>query len=517
MKHYLYIISFILTLMAGCSDDKELSIPTPIQPGNDLFGVVSDTQGNRLQGVVVSDGYTCAVTDEHGVYQLRRGEFSYQVNVSLPAEYEVPIQDGLPRFWHQITEGRDRYDFVLTPLAGGAEQEFNLFCVADPQCQNTTNIARFRNESVPDIAAQVTASTLPCYGITLGDIGWNTENNDYTNDVFPLMKKAMHRDLMKLPLFQVIGNHDYKVIAVSKKDYTVAHDIAAQRNFEYLFGPINYSFNRGNVHIIAMDDIIFPNHKDYSLGFRDDQIEWLKQDLSHVSKDKMIIFCVHVPMRDNKAQNVDKVFELLRPYAEVHIMSGHTHYAENAVYDDRYEHIHGAASGAWWHSTINTDGTPNGYAVYTVKGASIEKWFYKSIGFDADYQIRLYRGQDSFMEGYSPLYKFYHHQENQIIANIWNYDRNWKVEVFENGTKTGEMKPFEGNITRRDAWASGYHCGVLKRAPQSYDRTSVSHLLYYDLQDPQAEVEVRATDQFGNIYRQSKFTTGLAVDFPAAE
>lgn len=96
----------------------------------------------------------------------------------------------------------------------------------------------------------------------------------------------MQMDKVGLPLFQLMGNHDNKVIAVSKNDYTVAHDIAAQRNFEYIFGPVNYSFDRGNVHIVAMDNIIFPSHKDYSLGFRDDQVEWLRQDLSYVSKDK---------------------------------------------------------------------------------------------------------------------------------------------------------------------------------------------------------------------------------------
>lgn len=248
--------------------------------------MVTDNQGNRLQGIVVSDGYTCTATDENGVYQLTAGEFSYHVYLSIPAAYEVPVSEGLPCFWQKLTEGRKRYDFTLTPLAGGAENEFNLFCVADPQCQNTTNIARFNNETVPDIAAQVAASALPSYGITLGDIGWNTENTDYTNDVFPLMKKAMQMDKVGLPLFQVMGNHDNKVIAVSKDNYTVAHDIAAQRNFEYIFGPVNYSFDRGNVHIVAMDNIIFPSHKDYSLGFRDDQVEWLRQDLSYVSKDK---------------------------------------------------------------------------------------------------------------------------------------------------------------------------------------------------------------------------------------
>ena len=518
MKRYISIIAALAALsFSGCSNDDDRPVKTPIDPQTDIYGVVTDNHGQRLQGIVVSDGYTCAATDENGVYQLTANEFSYHVYLSLPETYEVPMAEGLPCFWLKLTEGRKRYDFTLTPLAGGAENEFNLFCVADPQCQNTTNVARFNNETVPDIAAQVAASTLPCYGITLGDIGWNTENTDYTNDVFPLMKKAMQMDKVGLPLFQLMGNHDNKVIAVDKKDYTVAHDIAAQRNFEYAFGPVNYSFNRGNVHIVAMDNIVFPNHKDYFLGFRDDQVEWLKQDLSFVPKDKMIIFCVHIPMRASNNQNVQAVFELLKPFAEVHIMSGHTHYAENNVYDNHYEHVHGAACGAWWHSTINTDGTPNGYAVYQVKGAMIDNWVYKATGFDPDFQIRLYRGSDIFMEGYTPSYQFYYKGDDQIVANIWNADKDWKIEVYENGTKTGEMQPYESSATKRDAWASGYHCGVQGRDPSNYDRTNTGHLYYYTLQSSAASVEVRATDRFGKTYTQSKFTTGLPEDFPAGE
>ncbi|WP_418173801.1 calcineurin-like phosphoesterase C-terminal domain-containing protein, partial [Alistipes putredinis] len=256
---------------------------------------------------------------------------------------------------------------------------------------------------------------------------------------------------------------------------------------------------------------------DYSLGFRDDQVEWLRQDLSYVPKDKMVIFCVHIPMRASNNQNVQAVLELLKPFAEVHIMSGHTHYAENNTYDSHYEHVHGAACGAWWHSTINTDGTPNGYAIYKVKGATIDNWVYKATGFDPDFQIRLYRGSDIFMEGYTPSYQFYYKGDDQIVANIWNADKDWKIEVYENGTKTGEMKPYESNATKRDAWASGYHCGVQGRAPGNYDRTNTSHLYYYTLQSSTASVEVRATDKFGQTYSQSKFTTGLAEDFPVGE
>ena len=528
------LLVLLLAAFAACSDNEggnesngngdDGNTETPAD--GDTYGYIKDTNGNPVEGVVVSDGYSCTATDAEGRYALTRNADAGFVFYSLPSAYKVSVDKTykLPRFFARLQAGTARYDFTLEALAA-PEKRFDLICIGDPQINEASHAVRFKEEAGREIREYAASAGVPCYGITLGDIGWNTENTDYTNDVFPLMKKAMQTDKVGLPLFQVMGNHDNKVIAVSKDNYTVAHDIAAQRNFEYIFG---YSFDRGNVHIIAMDNIIFPSHKDYSLGFRDDQVEWLRQDLSYVSKDKMVILCVHIPMRASGNQNVQAVFELLKPFAEVHVMSGHTHYAENNVYDSHYEHVHGAACGAWWNSTINVDGTPNGYAIYNIKGATITDWVYKGTGLDAQQQIRLYRANDIFMRDYSKNYQFYYKGDDQIVANVWNADKDWKIEVYENGIKTGEMTHFDytGNEKDKswDAWALGYHIGVVGKAeldsnkkPTSYYQRNVRHLYYYTLQSPTASVEVRATDRFGTTFTQTKFTTGLAEDFPVGE
>ena len=501
--------------LTGCSKDDLPKVRTEITAGNDIYGVVTDTDGNRLQGVTVSDGYTCSVTDANGVYQLKRGEFSYQVFVSVPADCKVPIEEGQPHFWKKLSDATERYDFTLEKL-DAVENDFNLFCIADPQCQNTTHIGRYMNETVPDIVASVKASTLPVYGMVLGDVGYNTYNNDYTNATFPLMKIALSTEKNAgMPIFKIMGNHDNKVLNVPKADYTVAHDIKVQRNFEVAFGPINYSFNRGQVHIIGMDDMIFPNHNDYSLGFRDDQVEWLRQDLANVPKDKLIILCVHIPLRASNNQNVQAVLDLLKGYAGLHVMSGHTHYAENDEYADHYEHVHGAACGAWWHSTINTDGTPNGYSIYRIEGTEITDWVYKATGADQDFQLRLYKGDEVFFEGYSPAYQFYYNTDKDLVANVWNADSAWKITVYENGTATGEMVPFgsEAKGKSRDAWATGYHCGVQGRG-DNYDRTSNSHMYHYTLKDASAKVKVVALDRFGKTFEQDYITTNKVEDYP---
>lgn len=44
------------------------------------------------------------------------------------------------------------------------ETDFKLVCIADPQVQKDTDLARFKEESVPDIRAHVSTLEGPVYG-----------------------------------------------------------------------------------------------------------------------------------------------------------------------------------------------------------------------------------------------------------------------------------------------------------------------------------------------------------------
>ena len=232
--------------------------------------------------------------------------------------------------------------------------------------------------------------------------------------------------------------------------------------------------------------------------------------IKSIPKDKLVIFCVHIPLRNATSFNRETVRNLLKEFDNVHIMAGHTHYAQNYIDGDVYEHIHGAVCGAWWKSTINVDGTPNGYGVYDISGSKIENWYYKPTRLSKDFQIRMYRGETTFAGGY----KFTYTASDEIVANIWNSDdRNWKVEVYENGNKTGEMTR-EKSL---DAWGAGYHVGVLSANPDSHGKTTYDHFYHYKLKDAKAAVEIRATDCFGKVYTQNVFTTAAETDYPMVD
>lgn len=524
MKRLLFLLTVCAAMFASCSSDDEggsgSGLITPIEQGNDLYGVVTDDKGNRMEGVVVSDGFSVAVTDQNGCYQLKRSSDAVYVFYSTPADCRIETEGGSPRFYTALQPKVERYDFRLTKLPA-PETRFKLFCLADPQSKNATYNARFINETMPIVKAEVESSDVPCYGVTLGDIVYTEGSTNTMSNMVP-MRNAMRTTFSGgMPIFQTMGNHDNNFAPVSADDKSSTFNLAFQRQFEYVFGPINYSWNRGDAHIISMRDIQYTAgtaSNKYDRAFTDEQWEWLKADLSHVDKDKMIIFCVHIPLVNSNTPHVQDVLNLLKEYKEVHIMAGHTHYARNYIYSDKmYEHIHGAVCGAFWYSNVCGDGTPNGFAVYEIDGTTIDNWRFRGVNDqmnDPSFQLRMYRGNAPTGGDYERFQFGY--DSNVVLANVFNADKDWKVQLYENGVLSGDMTPVaykkEENpsaASSQDWWAIGYNVGVAGRGHSGGTRSNYTtgcyHMYKYTLKDPSSTVKVVATDPFGRSYECSKF------------
>lgn len=480
-------------------EDDPIDNPTPPPtegikpaPGMDLYGMILDDKGEPVSNVVVTDGYSCTTTNSKGIYQMKKDDKATLVYYSSPSDYEVNTSSETVKtasFYSQLTAGNKRYDFELKKLSS-VEKDFTLLAIGDPQVKNTSDIKRFETETMADIKKFVATQTTPAYGIALGDIVHDKM------EYFGQMKRLMGSTDMIV--HAAIGNHD-------KESYTSSTQPRTTSEYNKALGPVNYSFNRGDVHFVALDNIIFANASDYRGGFTDEQVEWLRQDLSHVSKDKMVILYYHIPLRSHNYNNRDRILQLLNGYAEVHLMAGHTHYNENFMIKSPiplYEHIHAAACGSWWHSTLNGDGTPNGYAVYHISGPTIKEWYYKPTNYSKDFQMRLHRGDVTFGGQYGQY--SYSQGKNTVVANVWNADDKWKIEAFEDGKKVADLKPLSTQL--RDSWTLGYHIGVLNRNPDNYSPRN-KHLFLHTMVNPYAELEIRATDRFGNVYTESEIVS----------
>ncbi len=233
-----------------------------------------------------------------------------------------------------------------------------------------------------------------------------------------------------------------------------------------------------------------------------------------MKKDKMVILCCHVPFRSGSAYNHSderyrqEVLELLAGYAEAHLMIGHTHYNENYIHTVNgkkvYEHIQGAACGAFWHASFNGDGTPNGYAIYDIEGASVKDWRFKATGRDADFQMRVYKGNQTYsydkqnVKGVNSKFAPYTFGLNaeDIVVNIWNieHDDSWTVTLYQRGEKVADLV---GYFTSglRDKWAAYW---IYQVYGAEFDITSCRHLYKGTLQYPDEAFEIRAEKKDGS-------------------
>ena len=511
-----------------------LPMPEPDpEPGSVAKGRITYNDGTPAVGVSVSDGFSVVQTDKQGNYSLTPHVDAWYIFYTTPADCAISTNSsGHPTFYTKYERERFVYNFTLSKLKNGVDPKFSLFCLADPQCSSLANRNRFVKESAVEINKHAASKGHPCYGVTLGDIVSSSASSDTTPHM-PYMREHMSSRVFDLPIFQTMGNHDFTYFnssaPINPDETSSTYNIKAQRLFEDTFGPINYSWERSDAHIISMRNMQWKNNTEpgnYTMSFSDEQYEWLKQDLSFVPKSKLVILCVHIPIVNSSNKNVQNVINLLSSYQEAHIMAGHTHYTRNepTLSKGVFEHVHAAVCGAWWHANTNGDGVPNGYGVYDIEGSTITNWYFMGVNAnmnDRDYQIRLYRGNHKSGGKYE--YFAQQHGDGVLLANIFNADDSWSIKVYEDGVYSGTMSkiaykketPAQGtgidNPTKpstkssQDWWAIGYLRGVKGRSRESYF-TSCFHLYKYTLKNKSAKIRVEATDRFGRTYSCDKIT-----------
>ena len=506
-----------------------------------VVGTIRYDDGAPAVGVRVSDGFTVAVTDQDGKYRFKsKGKLAKYIYVSYPSDAKITVSsDGCPEFFKKYNSSVNIYNFTFTrqPI----EKKFAIFAMADPQThyqkretQAQADTDRYGNETVPALNAEIAKQKgLPCYGVSLGDITYS-EGGRNSEPSMPIIRG--HFAKVNMPIFNAMGNHDYtyyntktdiKSAVAAITDVSSPVNILAQQKFESVFGPINFSFDRGDVHFVCMKDIIFKTSEswdasNYEAGFTDEEYNWLVQDLANTPKSMKVVLCVHIPISTATASknHVQDVKDLLAKFTDSIVFSGHTHYQRTVYSGGRlYEHIHAAVCGQWWWSKVEGDGCPNGYAVYHFNGTDIEDYYYIGVNEQMnirDYQMRIYKG--NIKTGGKYAYFKLPHNENTYLINVFNGDEKWTVKVYENGVYAGQAKLMSaskqtltaGNsgtehqisaTSSQDWWMIGYHIGVCKRGTSGNAyQTANYHMWKWEAMNPSAKISVEAIDRLGNIY-----------------
>jgi len=424
-------------------------------------GMITNKEtGDPISGVYVSDGAHYVKTDANGVYQLVGDGQTRFIYYSLPAEYQLPLDDSnQPMFWKKVTPNSSwsRNDFKLTSR-NGSSNRFNFLAVSDIHFYGTqssvsdTTLNKFSKVTVPELnseLAAVAANGYETFLISLGDLVTN-----FTKQ-YPVIKTKLSEITLKgkpVPIFSVIGNHDHTNAGTS--------DLESTQDFADAFGPTDYSFNIGNAHFVCIDNVIFSKVREggygkevyYSSGFTDRQAQWLVEDINSVADkaNTLLVICVHIPIRYDTANYFQTLRDQFANFANVLVFSGHKHILNHYCYNEKYTTITGRrpeeltinALGGLWRASIGKAGDPNGYYVFEADGANMPKHYFKAVGYSKDYQFRVYNGSQVYHDPVTIGNTTYYFKWGDLTGSGTTADGKYIVKVFDGDSESLYVKVY---------------------------------------------------------------------------
>lgn len=445
-------------------------------------GKVKDSKGKGISGVVVNNGRSFVQTNSLGEWTLPTDTNVCKfVSISTPSSYVLPCQKSLAKGFYvrvdELVKDYNRHDFILEKRKKVSDK-FYYIAISDPQVKNEHDMKRWKQETIRDLKAYVDTLSRQREVVanTLGDLVFDSMNlyGEY----------AASFDGINMTTFQCIGNHDFDKRYQDLHNMALGTPVYGEQSYHRFFGPTNYSYNLGKVHIVTLKNINYVGHKKYIEAITDADLNWLKRDLSFVPKGSLVFLNMHAAVwnsieGDGNVRNAKELADALKDY-QVHVLTGHTHYFQNNVMDAQLlEHNIGAACGTWWKSQVNRCGAPNGYLVMDVDGNQL-KWHYKSTGHSIDYQMRVY-GKGEMLS--LPQY---------VVVNVWDWDPSCKVEWLQDGQSMGAMEKFV-DVDEAYAASKGHKPGL----------TVTGHLFRALPSSEAKSITVEFTNRFGERYEQT--------------
>ncbi len=478
MKRNICLVFFLIALTADLFATSKVQMPLVRE------GTVS-CEGKGIAGVAVTDGFSVCVTNKNGKYRLQANPETRFVYISSPAGYTVPVKNSVPQFFQSVPEleNKAKIDFYLTKLPND-DTRHGFVVWADPQVKNNHEAMQAK-EVANDLSTLLTQyGDIPFHGLGCGDIVGDNPA------LFDSIKKLLSP--IGIPFYQSMGNHDMH--------YNGRSNYLASDMYERHFGPAYYSFNRGEIHYVVLNDVFYIGRDYFYIGYLpEEQLAWLEKDLSLVPKGSTVVVALHIPTalgeRDLKqfsysnisrsVANKQALYKILQPF-NTHIVSGHMHVSNNLfVSPQLFEHNVSSVCGAWWQGDYAEDGTPKGYAVFEADGSEL-KWYFKSSGYNRDYQFRAYPIGDN------------PEQLDYLTVNVWNWDPEWKVYWYEDGQRMGEMEAYSG----LDPETTKAYSNKEKLAYKWISSRETSHLFRARPKSVTAKITVKVIDRFGTVYKQ---------------
>lgn len=432
-------------------------------------GVV-ECDGRGIKGVVVTDGVNFTRTDRKGLFRFKINDEAEFVHIVTPSGYVTDWTSGVPQFY-QRTAGQDSFRFSLSRY--GSQSDYDMVVMADPQIYDRNHLQKFRGAPMDDLCETVSVLEKGTVGLVLGDICWDRP------EFLTEYKKEIVRT--GIPFYPVIGNHDHM--------YWCKGDMASSAAYRDAMGPENYAFFLGQDVVIVLDNIMYDTDFALSLGYAPHVLDWVAGVMDYVPADAHVIIAQHANCirQTGRIHGLDKLLSLLDRH-ETLILSGHTHINGNTVLSGTaVEHNVAAICGAWWDTIHSIDGTPRGYKVYSKKDDCLV-WYYKPVDYGTDHIAEVYLPDQTTVN------------PGRIAVNVWDWDQEWTVELYQNGSLVCPMSPaFEISPVYVKEIAAAY-ASYGEEILQWKRERPCGHCFVADVPQGTGPVKIVVRSRFGDIW-----------------
>jgi len=501
-----------------------------------------DKDEHGIEDVSVSNGIDVVRTNSEGEYTINLPEESI-LFISKPAGYNVAVdENNLPQFfyihypngtpavakwkWDVIQPTGSLPENINFPLTESKiYKKFNAMAFADPQAKTEEQQDGVREDVVNDLMGNPFDAH---FAITAGDVVFDTLS----------LYERQNRMFAKIgiPMWNVPGNHDLNFLSPNDK--------YATQTFMNVFGPTYYSFDYGEIHVVALNNVQYKgdgqgkyDNSKYRGYVSEEQLEWMRNDLQYVSEDKLIVIVTHIPLithaLDGKGNrfdqgdnintvNLDKLLNILTPFEHIYAMAGHD---TSNSWKVEINHTHGWTGTPWIAHTLAEvrgngwnkgprderdvraatmqDGNPNGYYVMQFDGTKVTPRFVPQ-GEKRNLNKRMRIVLDPLLDGtidgagnVAAINRGFLNAGTKIVVNLYDGGKRDIVKMSLDNGPLIEMN----NVLRIDPFMQRQHT-KFAGTPDAYSSPQPSsHIWEYLLEDDLASglhtVEVHSKDEFG--------------------
>lgn len=213
---------------------------------------------------------------------------------------------------------------LFISVTAGAVSDFSFIQLSDihmPYQQSQEVVSTLKETKNMDLAN---------YGIKMGTTSFVMVTGDLTEfgeTGWPSLESLWKK--MDFPVYEVLGNHDNTWSSNRDKMWK-------------LYGKPYYSFDVNGCHFVMLES---PMVQDPMPGFSQEEIEWLKKDLSGLHPETPVFLALHHPLDSSEFVSPyerARLLELFQPYNLVCVFVGHGHSARKHNFEG-YDGVQGGS------------------------------------------------------------------------------------------------------------------------------------------------------------------------------